>query len=79
MAFVTTFLTDFKAFLLTWAVLEETEGDELGNESAGEEQVERIEQSLTVGYESLRSKLGTKNVSKALFLYVVVVTDLLDQ
>jgi hypothetical protein len=40
MAFLTTFLTDFKAFLLMQAVLEETEGDELGNESAGEEQVE---------------------------------------
>jgi hypothetical protein len=42
MAFVTMFLTDFKAFLLTWVVLEETEGDKLGNKSAGEEQVERI-------------------------------------
>jgi hypothetical protein len=73
MAFVMTFLTDFKAFLLTWAILEETEGEELGNESAGEEQVERIEQSLAmVGYKSLRSKLGTKNASKALFLYISV-------
>jgi hypothetical protein len=40
MAFVMMFLTDLKAFLLRWVVLEETEGDELGNESAGEEQVE---------------------------------------
>jgi hypothetical protein len=29
-----------KAFLLIRVVLEETEGDELGNKSAGEEQVE---------------------------------------
>jgi len=28
--------------------LEETEGDELGNESAGEEQVEQIKQLLTM-------------------------------
>jgi hypothetical protein len=48
MAFVMMFLTDFKAFLLTQVVLEETEGDELGNKSAGEEQVEQIERSLAM-------------------------------
>ena len=75
MAFVMTFLIDFKAFLLMQAVLEETEGDKLGSESAGEEQ---IEWSLTmVGYEPLRSKLGTKNVSKALFLYISVRKELI--
>jgi hypothetical protein len=59
--------------LLRWVVLEETEGDELGNESAGEEQVEWIEQLLAmVWYKLLRSKLGTENMSKALFLYISV-------
>jgi hypothetical protein len=78
MAFVMTFLTDFKAFLLMQAVLEETQGDQLGNESAGEEQVEQIEQLLAmVGYKSLRSKLGTKNTSKALFLYISVQKELI--
>jgi hypothetical protein len=63
MAFVMMFLTDFKASLLTWVVLEETEGDEPGNESAGEEQVERIEQSLAmVGYESPRSQPVTPKI-----------------
>jgi hypothetical protein len=60
------------------AVLEETEGDELGNDSAGEEQVEQIKLLLTmVGYELLRSKLGTKNASKALFLYISIQKELI--